>query len=1222
MTSRKAAGGPKEVLPPEAFDAHPGSAPGRADLLRALVWGEKELEATAELLGFVAQEVEAEQVIDKKEPKGEGKSKAKDPKPPEELPAVTNFSKKKPAPAVFWQPSAREYVDEGREGEGEGVAPKPVLTDEDLAPEKGAMYPQAPPIVAWPRLRRALEDQLKNPKPRQEVDVEELVRQWSRGRLVRRIPYRSGRTHARVAFYLDRSERLQPFWRDQVRTVHHLVRHFGRGSLRRLSPKMLDEPLPALAADERLLILGDLGIYQPTPEGSPGGKSEGLSRWGRFGHKLRRSGVPKPVALMPCPRWRWGGAKIKPFYALDWSAPDRASGTARPADFRSQGRTVEQQGQNPSSATPKPPSTVEKVLKLASIAYRLEAGLVRAIRQLVPEADLGVEQEVWSHPALSSAQSIGIVIDPDQAKEWRRQWADRLRDEAAAPEARRQLAAVAELLGHWHRHVSPETYAAEIANLISLGMPKECLNEEDVQRSIDLLDLITRLIAEERGEKPRVHSADAWLYRLGDWCSSSLWRASDYRDGLTRAYRKLRTKYEGVALHSGMPPEMLVEDEKKLPIQRYGLWQAGDGLHALPYGVPGPGSLLALIEAREPQLRVDVEDTPPERFALPTPKPIEVPLTDRSLLLLTDVETLELGPFPKPEWAEEAGRDEFGFFASARIKEVLTRFRWIPPGRFLMGSPKGESSRHDWEMLPRPVVLTQGFWFGETPVVQALWEALGLGNPSRFQSPGRPVDQATWEEAQAFAKVVSERWRPLELRLPTEAEWEYACRAGTTTSTYVGELKILGFNNAPLLDGVSWYGGNSGVDFDLKEGVDSSEWEEKQYQNTKAGSREVGLKVPNSWGLYDTLGNVFEWCADYWAEGSDVEGNVVDPIGPVEGSGRVIRGGAWYSGAQLVRAAFRGRDRPGLRSAYLGFRLALDPGPVRGAQRLGAVRGKHEERDDLVQIANAGRRPRPEWSIDHGKDRFGRWAVVEVDDVRHVLRWIKPSTFWMGSPENEEGRWNDEGPRREVTLTKGFWLGQTPCTQALWTAVMENNPSRFVHPERPVEKVSWDDCQEFLQRIAEKVPGFYPRLPTEAEWEFACRAGRKTTTYAGQLKISEEGEAPLLDKIAWYSKNSHSGFDLAGDKKGSRIVKKKDVNDWGLYDMLGNVYEWCNDYWSDLYDPDDTVDPTGPGDGSGRVLRGGAWCSDALHVRAAYRVWFLPGYRRNYLGFRLALGPE
>ncbi len=133
------------------------------------------------------------------------------------------------------------------------------------------------------------------------------------------------------------------------------------------------------------------------------------------------------------------------------------------------------------------------------------------------------------------------------------------------------------------------------------------------------------------------------------------------------------------------------------------------------------------------------------------------------------------------------------------------------------------------------------------------------------------------------------------------------------------------------------------------------------------------------------------------------------------------------------------------------------------------------------------------------------WAKVEVEDVPVRFRWIPPGRFRMGSPDDEAGRWKDEGPRHEVTLTRGFWLAETSCTQALWEAVVGENPSRFQSSDRPVDQMSWDDCQGFLEKVNGRVPGLEARLPTEAEWEYACRAGTETSTYA-----------PDLDKIAWW----------------------------------------------------------------------------------------------------------
>ena len=270
------------------------------------------------------------------------------------------------------------------------------------------------------------------------------------------------------------------------------------------------------------------------------------------------------------------------------------------------------------------------------------------------------------------------------------------------------------------------------------------------------------------------------------------------------------------------------------------------------------------------------------------------------------------------------------------------------------------------------------------------------------------------------------------------------------------------------------------------------------------------------------------------------------------------------------------------------------------------------------------------------EDEFGRWASLEVGGVRQKMRWIEPGTFMMGSPEGEAGRDEEEGPRHEVTLKKGYWLGDTPCTQELWNVVMGSNPSLFQSPWRPVEQVNWKDCRAFLERLREAA-GFFGRLPTEAEWEYACRAGTMTATWVGDLEILGDCHAPRLDPIAWYGGNSGVGFELENGvassdwpekqyehkKAGTRLVKQKDANPYGLYDMLGHVFEWCEDSWdrSSGYPPGPRVDPVSQ-DGVYRVLRGGSWASVARNLRAASRIGSVPGDRDVSVGFRLAGGEE
>lgn len=267
----------------------------------------------------------------------------------------------------------------------------------------------------------------------------------------------------------------------------------------------------------------------------------------------------------------------------------------------------------------------------------------------------------------------------------------------------------------------------------------------------------------------------------------------------------------------------------------------------------------------------------------------------------------------------------------------------------------------------------------------------------------------------------------------------------------------------------------------------------------------------------------------------------------------------------------------------------------------------------------------PAWAVAWGEDKYGPFAAFAAGplarQVEQRMRWIPPGTFLMGSPEAERGRFDDEGPQHEVIVTRGFWLGETPVTQALWVAVMGENPSEFrgERPdelERPVEQVSWDDCQVFLERLNVQVAGLAARLPTEAEWECACRAGTQGATWVGEL--SGEEEAPELDAIAWYGGNS------GGE---THPVGRKAPNPYGLHDMLGNVYEWCQDAAEDRskpypYQTEPAVEPVLPEQGSYRVLRGGSWIVYARYVRAAYRLARARDLRVGNLGFRLAGGQE
>ena len=578
---------------------------------------------------------------------------------------------------------------------------------------------------------------------------------------------------------------------------------------------------------------------------------------------------------------------------------------------------------------------------------------------------------------------------------------------------------------------------------------------------------------------------------------------------------------------------------------------------------------------------------------------------------------------------------------------VGMKFILIPPGEFTMGSTPAEieetlkfhvgdehwQERNKSEAPQHKVILTQPFYLGTHEVTQAEYEKVMEKNPSHFAPTGAgkdavaemdtttfPVETVSWNDAAEFCAKLSEKekLKPYYFRggetvtmlaagtgyhLPTEAQWEFACRAGTTTKYWIGD------QDEDLLQ-AAWFDANSG-----------------------SRMHQVGELKANPFGLYDIHGNVWEWVQDGWEPAyyrQFKDNPALNPSGPSSaGSPRVLRGGRCYLDASNCRSSSRHAFDPKIRHHHWGFRVVLPFDAVKSAlskQPSNVNTGWNDWPADA---------PKPAIAPFDAKQAVAHqeaWAKhlgtkVEIENSLGMkLRLIPPGEFMMGSPQDEidalvktttDQNWQlhfrSEGPRHHVRLTQAFYLGRCEVTQRQYRELTGANPSHFSpngrgkdaakdldSPAHPVEQVTFLNAIDFCNKLSEKeqrVPyyvrdgeavkvlgGTGYRLPTEAEWECACRAGTTTRWYFGDDETN-------LGRHAWIGGSATHPVGLLP------------ANPFGLHDLYGNVWEWCWD-WHDYA-------------AKGRALRGGAFShclapsyrSAARHVNRQMDGWANTGFR-------------
>ena len=540
----------------------------------------------------------------------------------------------------------------------------------------------------------------------------------------------------------------------------------------------------------------------------------------------------------------------------------------------------------------------------------------------------------------------------------------------------------------------------------------------------------------------------------------------------------------------------------------------------------------------------------------------------------------------------------------------------VEGGTFMMGADDNDTEA-DYNERPAHQVTLSSFSIGQTEVTQALWQAVMAFNPSSFSSTNGyinnlnlPVENVSWNDCQAFiTEMISLTGKTF--RLPTEAEWEYAARGGNMSKGY----QYAGSNN---IDEVAWYNNTDDYIGDH--------------------THDVATKTPNELGLYDMSGNVEEMCQDWYGDYNNEP--QTNPTGPGPDWGvHVIRGGDWNNKATSCRISYRSGIDPSIRSNVVGLRvvlyeddfslsaseLTLCVGENKSVTILNGngdyrieggeehvtttidgnrltVTGCHEG-TTVVNVTNTSTGATAALTVNVKPAPAAVSETFTVNGVSFTMVEVEGGTFTMGATaEQGFAAKKDEKPAHQVTLST-FSIGKTEVTQELWQAVMGSNPSYIIgNMNRPVECVSWEDCQTFITKLNE-LTGKTFRLPTEAEWEFAARGGNMSEgyRYAG---------SSIIDDVAWYSNNSGSV---------TRPVGTKDMNELGLYDMSGNVFEWCQDWYGEYSDEAQT-NPTGPEMGYPyRVIRGGSWVNAASSCRVSCRGAEVEFGGIRYVGLRLAL---
>ncbi|MGB0723190.1 MAG: SUMF1/EgtB/PvdO family nonheme iron enzyme [Gammaproteobacteria bacterium] len=903
---------------------------GRADLARAqALYGEQLSPTLAGLLGF--------EYRPRSDPGGEsdsspaGDDSAADGARRADDASASTSRTTGPGAVRFWAVTASSRLDLDAPGP-EGHEPECAMPER---PRRIVPYPfLASPAALLPRLREALALR----READGVDVPEAVGRIARAERLTPLPRETRKGWgANLTVVQDCSAHLIPFRRDQGRVADWLGHVFADTGFRPAwyrdelgTPRAHDGAPLEIEAGEQVLVLGDLGVLA-----RDGGRAR--RRWRRFGAAIAKRGG-RAVALVPFAPSACPPELARRFGLVCWEHP-------APRTLSEERMEVE----------------ARPLLHQLALIGRVEPGLLRALRlaHRAPALPAAVEAWVWQHPGLRQDFDTVKAVRDELTPRWRaRAEADVERRVSAVRVIRAQSAAwdvslwleTVLNLGAWAdeaphdghaaepplitprdrrdaltllRHIAGrvdrlrerafEPMAMDYVDALEQRLAPRLLEREETRA---LVNTLARGMADIRaGHGPRAMAAEQdWqLIQRGPRWVFEPGTTLPVTDGFTMGTPLLRFKAPGGVVQLRALDDSEARWQSRALKPGFSLDPEGAGRCLAAAGrtweirpLPRPGWASGMgvddqglfVDQEPDETRAD-EPTTGRRSRWTVIEGETIGgggwISDEEL----DRFTREGGPRPTPG-AHDFGRDEYGFHETFDIHGVPLRFRWVWPGRFLMGSPTTEHARGNDE-TQHEVTLTRGYWLAETACTQALWEAVMGNNPARFTGEDRPVEEVSWDAVRGFIGKLNKVHPALATRLPSEAEWEMACRAGTSTPFSFGE------DISP--DRVN-YDGNRPYRGDAK-GL---------YREQTVP---VGSLPANPWGFHEMHGNVWEWCADRY--GAYPAEPVLDPSGPASGGGRVLRGGSWFYDARGCRSAQRNGNHPSIDWLSVGFRLARGP---------------------------------------------------------------------------------------------------------------------------------------------------------------------------------------------------------------------------------------------------------------------------------------------------------